>query len=114
MGFRILPSSTVTPLGYKGSMRGGCSAATRILIADDHDVVRSGLHAILSGQPGWEVVAEAEDGRQAVALAAETQPDVAIIDYQLPLMNGVDATREIKASNPAPRYSSSPCTRASS
>ena len=76
-------------------------AATRILIADDHDVVRSGLHAILSGQPGWEVVAEAEDGRQAVALAAETQPDVAIIDYQLPLMNGVDATREIRAFQPS-------------
>jgi len=76
-------------------------AATRILIADDHDVVRSGLRAILSGQPGWEVVAEAEDGRQAVALAAETQPDVAIIDYQLPLMNGVDATREIRAFQPS-------------
>jgi DNA-binding NarL/FixJ family response regulator len=70
---------------------------TRILIADDHDVVRSGLHTILSGQPGWEVVAEAEDGRHAVALAAETKPDVAILDYQLPLLNGVDATREIRA-----------------
>ena len=58
---------------------------TRILIADDHDVVRSGLSTILGGQPGWEVVAEAEDGRQAVQLAAETKPDVAILDYQLPL-----------------------------
>jgi DNA-binding NarL/FixJ family response regulator len=73
---------------------------TRILIADDHDVVRSGLRAILSVQPGWQVVAEAEDGRQAVALAADTQPDVAILDYQLPLMNGVDATREIRAFQP--------------
>ena len=54
-------------------------AATRILIADDHDVVRSGLRAILSGQPGWEVVAEAEDGRQAVELAAATQPDLSLI-----------------------------------
>ncbi len=45
---------------------------TRILIADDHDVVRSGLRAILADQPGWEVVAEAEDGRQAVELAAAT------------------------------------------
>jgi DNA-binding NarL/FixJ family response regulator len=69
----------------------------RLLIADDHDVVRSGLHAILSSQPGWEVVGEAEDGKRAVELAAETQPNVAILDYQLPIMNGIDATREIRA-----------------
>jgi len=73
---------------------------TRILIADDHDVVRSGLHAILSSQPGWEVVAEAEDGKRAVELTAETQPHVAIIDYQLPVMNGIEATREIRAFHP--------------
>ncbi|MBO1905443.1 response regulator transcription factor [Microvirga sp. 3-52] len=73
---------------------------TRILIADDHDVVRSGLQSILSGQPGWEVVAEAEDGKRAVELAGETQPNVAILDYQLPLMNGIDATREIRAFHP--------------
>jgi DNA-binding NarL/FixJ family response regulator len=69
---------------------------TRILIADDHEVVRSGLNAILSSQSGWEVVAEAEDGRRAVELVAETKPDVAILDYQLPSLNGVDATREIR------------------
>jgi DNA-binding NarL/FixJ family response regulator len=73
---------------------------TRILIADDHEVVRSGLHSILSSQAGWEVVAEAEDGRRAVELAAETQPNVAILDYQLPILNGVDATREIRAFQP--------------
>ena len=73
---------------------------TRILIADDHDVVRTGLRAILSGQSGWAVVAEAEDGRQAVDLAVETQPDVAILDCQLPVLNGVDATREIRAVQP--------------
>jgi len=72
----------------------------RLLIADDHDVVRSGLNAILSSQPGWEVTAEAEDGRRAVELVAETQPNVAILDYQLPIMNGIDATREIRAFHP--------------
>jgi DNA-binding NarL/FixJ family response regulator len=73
---------------------------TRILIADDHDVVRSGLRAILESHPNWEVVAEASDGREAVARAIETQPDVAVIDYSLPLSNGVEATREIRARSP--------------
>jgi DNA-binding NarL/FixJ family response regulator len=70
---------------------------TRILIDDDHDVVRSGLRAILGSQPGWEVVAEAEGGKRAVELAGETQPDVAILDYRLPMMDGIDATRQIRS-----------------
>jgi DNA-binding NarL/FixJ family response regulator len=73
---------------------------TRILIADDHDVVRSGLRAILEAQEGWEVVAEAADGMEAVARAIESHPDVAIIDYSLPVMNGVEVTREICARDP--------------
>jgi len=75
-------------------------AGTRILIADDHDVVRSGIRSILEGQDGWEVVAEASDGKSAVSKAIETQPDVAIIDYSLPVMNGADATRQIRARLP--------------
>jgi DNA-binding NarL/FixJ family response regulator len=73
---------------------------TRILIADDHDVVRSGLRSILEGHPGWQVVAEAGDGKEAIQKALETKPDVAIIDYSLPLLNGVEATRQIRKREP--------------
>ena len=73
---------------------------TRILIADDHEVVRSGLRAILESHEGWAVVAEAGDGKEAIAKAVETIPDVAIIDYSLPMMNGVEATRQIRARVP--------------
>jgi len=73
---------------------------TRILIADDHQVVRSGLRAILEAHAGWEVVAEAENGKEAVTKAVESRPDVAIIDYSLPLMNGVETTRQIRARVP--------------
>ena len=69
----------------------------RILIADDHEVVRSGLKAILEARPGWEVVAEVGDGKDAIDRAIETKPDVAIIDYSLPRMNGIEATRQIRA-----------------
>jgi DNA-binding NarL/FixJ family response regulator len=73
---------------------------TRILIADDHEVVRSGLKAVLEARPGWEVVAEVGDGKEAIAKAIETKPDVAIIDYSLPRMNGIEATRQIRARVP--------------
>jgi DNA-binding NarL/FixJ family response regulator len=73
---------------------------TRILIADDHEVVRSGLRSILEAQPDWEVVAEAIDGKEAVAKAVATRPDVAILDYSLPVFNGVEATRQIRARVP--------------
>jgi DNA-binding NarL/FixJ family response regulator len=73
---------------------------TRILIADDHAIVRSGIRGVLSDQPGWEIVGEAENGKQAVDLAAEVRPDIAVLDYQLPLMNGIDATRAIRVCSP--------------
>jgi DNA-binding NarL/FixJ family response regulator len=73
---------------------------TRILIADDHEVVRSGLKAIVEARSGWEVVAEAVDGKEAVAKAVETTPDVAIVDYSLPIMNGIEATRQIRVRSP--------------
>jgi DNA-binding NarL/FixJ family response regulator len=74
--------------------------SVRILIADDHEVVRSGLRGILEGQPGWEVCAEAADGRQAVQLAGEMKPDVAVLDLSMPALNGLDATRQISQVSP--------------
>ena len=73
---------------------------TRILIADDHEVVRSGMRAILEAHEGWEVVAEAGDGKDAIAKALQTEPAVAIIDYSLPVMNGIEVTRQIKSKLP--------------
>jgi len=73
---------------------------TTILIADDHAVVRSGLRALLSEQPNCQVVAEAADGKEAVAQVLKTAPDVAIIDYSLPLLNGVEVTRQIRQRSP--------------
>jgi DNA-binding NarL/FixJ family response regulator len=73
---------------------------TRILIADDHAVVRSGLRTILEAHPNWEVVAEAADGKEAIEAAAEAKPDVAVLDYSLPFINGVEVTRQIRARAP--------------
>jgi DNA-binding NarL/FixJ family response regulator len=72
----------------------------RILIADDHEVVRYGLRQILETQANWEVVAEAADGKEAAAKAVETKPDVCVVDYSLPLMNGLEVTRQIRARVP--------------
>jgi DNA-binding NarL/FixJ family response regulator len=69
----------------------------RILIADDHEVVRSGLRAILEAHRGWEIVAEADNGKDAIAAIIEKKPDVAIVDYSLPVINGIEVTRSIKA-----------------
>jgi len=69
--------------------------AVRILIADDHELIRRGLVTTLADVPGWSVVAEAENGRRAVELARSTQPDVAILDMTMPELNGLEATRQI-------------------
>ena len=67
----------------------------RILLGDDHTIVRQGLRRILEAQAGWEVVAEASDGREAVARSIELEPDVIIVDIGMPLLNGIEATRQI-------------------
>ena len=69
----------------------------QILIADDHEVVRTGLRAIIETRPDWVVAGEANDGRDAVALALKMKPDVAIVDYSMPVMNGLEVSRRIKS-----------------
>jgi two-component system response regulator NreC len=67
----------------------------RILLADDHNLLRDGLRLLLERQDGFLVVAEASDGREAVRLAQEHRPDVAVMDIAMPLLNGIDATKQI-------------------
>jgi DNA-binding NarL/FixJ family response regulator len=72
----------------------------RILIADDHDLVRKGLRMLIEEHPGWTVCAEASSGREAVEQAAHTTPDIAVIDISMPDLNGLEATRLIRKSCP--------------
>jgi len=72
----------------------------RIVICDDHPVVRAGVRGMLSGEPGFEVVAEAADGVEAVELADRHRPDVVLMDLRMPRLDGVAATEKIKAARP--------------
>ncbi len=73
---------------------------TRILIADDHEVARRGIRALLETHSNWEVCAEASDGREAVELAATTNPDLVLLDIGMPNLNGLEAARQILAATP--------------
>ena len=78
-------------------------AKLRLLLGDDHTLVRQGLRKILEERPEWEVVAEVGDGREAIRKSVELKPDVAIIDVGMPLLNGIDATQQIVKRAPETR-----------
>lgn len=72
----------------------------RILIADDHEIVRRGMRPLIEGEWGWEICGEAGDGREAVALAEKLSPQVVVLDVNMPELDGVEATRAIRRSRP--------------
>jgi len=74
----------------------------RILIADDHELVRQGMRTILQGEPGWVVCGEAPTGRQAVTMTLDLKPDLVILDIAMPELNGVEVIRQIRRSLPVP------------
>ena len=76
---------------------------TRILLADDHEVVREGLRLVLDSAPDLEVVAQAGDGAEAVALALSTEVDLAVLDVTMPRMTGLQAARELSRQKPSSR-----------
>ncbi len=73
----------------------------RILLADDHTVVRKGLRLLLENEPSFKVVGDAENGREALALAEEQRPDVVVMDVGMPILNGIEAARQISARLPS-------------
>src|SRR3984885_11144557 len=72
----------------------------RILIADDHDLMRRGIKALLQSRAGWEVCGEAHTGREAITLAEALKPDVVVLDISMPELNGIEAAKRIRKSLP--------------
>lgn len=103
----MMPSSLGTSGEFASVETSGISAAIkgrmtrfRILIADDHEIVRQGIRALLDQHPGWEVCGEAKDGREAVERCHNLKPDLVLLDVGMPALNGLDAARQIVASCP--------------
>lgn len=80
--------------------RGSPGQPSRLIVVDDHELARGGLRSMLSGEPDLELVGEAEDGEQAIALVARLRPDLVLMDVRMPGMDGIAATRAIKADFP--------------
>ena len=76
-----------------GSVQHG---SKRVMLVDDHTMVRRGLRALIESVPGWEVCAEAEDGHEALAIATEAQPDIIVMDLSMPRLGGIDATIQLR------------------
>ncbi len=76
---------------------------TRILLVDDHTILRGALRALLEAEPDLELVAEAREGREAVQMARDLKPDVVVMDVSMPGLNGIEATRQIRAADPTRR-----------
>ena len=74
--------------------------STRILIVDDHEIVRSGLRRLVERQSGWEVCGEAVNGKEAIDKALALNPDLVLMDISMPVMNGIEATRQMRRLSP--------------
>ncbi len=101
----VVPQTSGAPAPTRWASEGstGDGQRIRVLLADDHAVVREGLAGLLALQPGIDVIGRASDGRQALEMALQLQPDVVLMDVSMPELNGIDATRQILAHLPATR-----------
>jgi DNA-binding NarL/FixJ family response regulator len=90
----LIAESSPQPTELKIDLRTR-TAALRILVADDHDIFRRGLKQLLTAQPGWEICAEAKTGREAVSLAKQFKPDIVVMDFSMPELNGLEAARRL-------------------
>lgn len=76
-------------------------AELRILVADDHELMRRGVRSLLEAEPGWKVIAEASNGQELLKKAQETRPDVVVLDIGMPVLNGLEASRRLKKTLPS-------------
>jgi len=91
----MVVARVVFSFGSQFVMGGYAMESLRLLVADDHEIVRKGLRSLLEAQPGWLVTAEASDGREAVEKAKELKPDVTVLDIGMPSLNGLEAARQM-------------------
>lgn len=99
-GWFITPIQGPWVVADRLGRQGMSSPVRRIVLADDHEAIRLGVRSVLSAHPDWRVVGEASDGREALEVIRSVRPDIAILDYSLPMMNGLELTRAIKKELP--------------